>query len=119
MDGHETAVSGLELHDATVRVVDPVERLSVGVGRRPAAPAVLPVPRHNLGVHIEPVAVLETKVALVHGLETGPTRCHGGDGEQGPAQGKTGDHPERVPSGPPDRKLDRRRAAGRTSAVMV
>jgi riboflavin synthase len=109
LDGDEMRVAGLELHDAAVRVVDAVERLPIGVRLRPAAPAVLPVPGRNPRVHVEPVAVLEAQVALVHGLEAGPARGSGGAREESPEHGETGDHAERVPPGPPDRKRDRQR----------
>jgi hypothetical protein len=58
---------------ALVRVAEPVPGLSVCVTRQVVFPTGFAMGGRNRGIEIEPVAMLETDIALVNELYIGPT----------------------------------------------
>ena len=68
-----SAVRLRQILDSLPCVVCPVAVLSRGVRPDPVAPARFAVAPHDVGVQVEPVAVLESNVPLVDGLDAWTT----------------------------------------------
>lgn len=77
------AIGLVQLFEPPLRVVGPVAALALRVRADPVTPAGLPVTPGNVGIEVEPVAMLEPDVAFVDRLHAWTASCSRRRKEQG------------------------------------